>query len=169
MEVLADTTLSSESSSVVWVLLKTGQSHQAKLVANNLQAQVAQKVIDIPFSNIISLNTAGELSNNEKQCVNNALNSLLGENRGVNRGVGTFMQTNRQLHEIATAQLVDIGLPVITPLFTSLPDIDGREPKPAYRLYNRIIPVGGDCADRTLDLIRLKDGQILRGKILNKA
>ena len=167
-EAYAELVLSAEGPLIVWTLLKTGQPYEAGLVTKDIQIQTAQGVLEIPFSDVLSLNTASQMSDDEKHRVDTALNTLLGENRGVNRGVGTFMQTNPQLYEIATAQLEDIGLPVITPLFTSLPDIDGREPKPAYRVYDRIIPAGGDCADRTLDLIRLNDGQILRGKILNR-
>ena len=161
--------LLAETLSTASILFKTGQSYEATLVTSKLKVEIGQKILDIPFCNILSLNTAGELSDYEKQCVDESLDTLLGKNRGADRHVGAFMQTDRRLCELATAQLVDIGLPVISPLFAALPEVDYREPKAAYRLYARIIPGGyADCEDRTLDLIRCKDGQALRGKILNK-
>ena len=66
----------------------------------------------------------------------------------------------------ATERLIDRGLPVLTPLLDALKDTDAHEPKPLYRLFERIMPSTGDNLDRTLDMIRLANGNVVRGRLV---
>ncbi|MEP6757237.1 MAG: hypothetical protein ABJA67_17155 [Chthonomonadales bacterium] len=71
----------------------------------------------------------------------------------------------REIFEKAVAQLTDIGLPVMTPLLKSYKDTNAHEPDPGYRLFSRIMPYYADCPDRTLDILRLANGDTLRGRL----
>ena len=69
---------------------------------------------------------------------------------------------DRTGRDAAVEQLVGIGLPVLTPLLDLYKDTDQHEPRPLYRLFERIIPSGADGLDRSLGLLRLQNGQMLR-------
>lgn len=73
--------------------------------------------------------------------------------------------TNRQARDTAVAELTDIGLPALTPVLKAYKDRDLREPDALYRLFSRLMPGYADKADRSLDLIRLKNGTALRGQM----
>jgi hypothetical protein len=53
----------------------------------------------------------------------------------------------------------------MTPLLKAYKDTDQHEPKPLYRLFERIIPSQADKLDRELSLIRLTNGELLRAKV----
>ncbi|MCX6608527.1 MAG: hypothetical protein NTV52_33745 [Acidobacteria bacterium] len=69
---------------------------------------------------------------------------------------------DRAGRDAAVEQLVGIGLPVLTPLLDLYKDTDQHEPRPLYRLFERIMPSGADGHDRSLGLLRLQNGQMLR-------
>lgn len=73
--------------------------------------------------------------------------------------------TDRAGRDTAVAELTDIGLPAMTPLLNAYKDRDLREPDALYRLFGRLIPGYADAADRSLDLIRLKNGDALRATV----
>lgn len=79
-------------------------------------------------------------------------------------GLAAVTGPDRKASEAAVSDLTDLGLPVLTPLLAAYKDTDAREPNPLYRLFGRIMPAGADAADRTLDLLRLPGGEILRGR-----
>ena len=64
---------------------------------------------------------------------------------------------------LAIEDLTNIGLPVLTPLLTTLKDTDQHEPKLLYNLFDRIVPPGADQADREASLWRLDDATLTRG------
>lgn len=71
----------------------------------------------------------------------------------------------RKASDAAVEELTAIGLPVMTPLLNTLKDTDQHEPRPLYRLFERLIPSEADQLDREASLIRLASGELLRGKI----
>ncbi len=73
--------------------------------------------------------------------------------------------TDRQARDAAVAELTDIGLPAFTPVLNAYKDRDLREPDALYRLFARLMPGYADASDRSLDLIRLKNGDALRGRL----
>lgn len=64
---------------------------------------------------------------------------------------------------LAIEDLTNIGLPVLTPLLTTLKDTDQHEPKLLYNLFDRIVPPGADQADREASLWRLDNATPTRG------
>jgi hypothetical protein len=69
---------------------------------------------------------------------------------------------DRKARDLAVEELTAIGLPVMTPLLKTYKDTDQHEPRPLYRLFERIIPSYADGPDRTQSLIRLKGGEAVR-------
>lgn len=75
--------------------------------------------------------------------------------------------TDRVARDAAIAELVEIGLPVLTPLLESYKDTALAEPKDAayYRIFQRIITGTADSRDRQADLLRTANGGELRGEL----
>ena len=73
--------------------------------------------------------------------------------------------TNRAARDRAVEDLTAIGLPVLGPLLETLKDTDQHEPRPLYRLYQRIMPCRADGFDRSPSLVRLTTGAHLRLKL----
>jgi hypothetical protein len=74
---------------------------------------------------------------------------------------------DRAARDLAVEELTAIGLPALTPLLQALKDTDQHEPRPLYRLFERIMPSYADAPDRSLSLVRLQNGSALRGKLLD--
>jgi hypothetical protein len=62
-------------------------------------------------------------------------------------------------------ELTVIGIPVLTPLLKTLKDTDQHEPRPLYRLFERIMPSHADGFDRSLSVVRLQNGTAVRGTL----
>ncbi len=91
------------------------------------------------------------------------------ENGRITAGIAAIQGKERAQRDLAVEELTYIGLPVITPLLKAYKDTDQHEPKPLYRLFERIIPSAADGPDRTLSLARLHNGDMLRGKLTGPA
>ncbi len=80
-------------------------------------------------------------------------------------GLAAVQGTDRRARDAAVAELTDIGLPAFTPVLNAYKDRDLREPDALYRLFARLMPGYADAANRSLDLIRLKNGDALRASV----
>lgn len=60
-------------------------------------------------------------------------------------------------------ELTLLGLAALTPLLEALKDTDQHEPRPLYRLFERLIPSVADSLDRSQSLFRLIGGETRRG------
>ncbi|MDX2030437.1 MAG: hypothetical protein SF339_07200 [Blastocatellia bacterium] len=87
------------------------------------------------------------------------------ESARITAGLAGVQGADRVARDAAVAELTDIGLPALTPVLNAYKDRDLREPDPLYRLFGRLIPGHADAADRSLDLLRLKNGEALRGRV----
>jgi len=87
------------------------------------------------------------------------------ESEVIAQGLQTLTSGDARAAEQANEALVDIGLPVLSPLLDAYQDTDAHEPDTRYRLFGRIVPAGADARDRALDLVRLRDGSRLRGRM----
>ncbi len=83
----------------------------------------------------------------------------------ITAGLAAVQGTDRVARDTAVAELTEIGLPALTPVLNAYKDRDLREPDALYRLFARLMPGYADAADRTLDLIRLKNGDALRASV----
>ena len=136
----------------VWLHSRLGEDYSGTLNVKSLAVLVDGKRRDIPLTELLSVRTAQAASENEARTITEALASLSGK---------THTETEK-----AEAALTDIGLPALTPVLQAYKDTDVHEPNVLYRLYARLVDGYADSLDRTLDLIRLSDGEDLRGKLL---
>ena len=83
----------------------------------------------------------------------------------ITQGLAAIQGTDRAARDQAVEELTAIGLPVLTPLLKAYKDTDQHEPRPLYRLFERIIPSYADGPDRTLALVRMKNGDATRGNL----
>ncbi len=100
---------------------------------------------------LLSINLAAEASPREAE--------------RITAGLAAVQGTDRAARDAAVAELTDIGLPALTPVLNAYKDRDLREPDALYRLFARLMPGYADAADRSLDLIRLKNGEAMRAKV----
>ena len=100
---------------------------------------------------LLSINVAAEASSHEAERITAALAAVQGADRAA--------------RDAAVAELTDIGLPALTPVLNAYKDRDLREPDALYRLFGRLLPGYADAADRSLDFIRLKNGDVMRGRV----
>ena len=100
---------------------------------------------------LLSINLAGEASTRESERITADITAVQGADRAA--------------RDTAVAELTDIGLPALTPVLNAYKDRDLREPDALYRLFGRLIPGYADDVDRSLDLIRLKNGDAARGRV----
>jgi hypothetical protein len=84
------------------------------------------------------------------------------EKTRIEEGIAAIQGKDRKASDLAVDELTAIGLPVMSPLLKVYKDTDQHEPRPLYRLFERVIPSHADGFDRTLSLIRLKGGESMR-------
>jgi len=81
----------------------------------------------------------------------------------ITAGLAAIQGTDRAARDKAVDELTAIGLPVMTPLLKAYKDTDQHEPRPLYRLFERIMPSYADDFDRTKSLTRMASGEAVRG------
>jgi hypothetical protein len=114
---------------------------------------------EIPFGELLSLHTAHAPSEHEATVIEEHLAQIGRE------------KIFKEDLEYSLDVLTEIGLPLQTPLLERLTDDDGirSSSSPRYRLYSRIMPRRADGLDRTLDMARLKGGEIMRADLVDRA
>jgi hypothetical protein len=97
--------------------------------------------------------------------INLADDASPGESERITTDIAAVQGTDRVARDTAVAELTDIGLPALTPVLSAYKDRDLHEPDALYRLFGRLMPGYADAIDRSLDLVRLKNGDALRGRV----
>ena len=100
---------------------------------------------EIPLAQILSVHSGEAASAGETVRIGIALQVLAAADQKT---------SDRGARDAANFDLVDIGVPVMTPLLLAYKDTDQHEPRPLYRLFERIMPSHADGLDRTLSVIR---------------
>jgi hypothetical protein len=81
------------------------------------------------------------------------------ERERITSGIAAIQGKDRAARDLAVEELTGIGVPVLTPLLAALKDTDQHEPRPLYRLVERVMPSQADRLDRTLGVVRLENGK----------
>jgi hypothetical protein len=136
----------------VQVLGKDGQVREVNTALKSIKVDSRT----IPLAQILSVHSAEPASAGETERIQKDIPLLIAADQKT---------SDRIQRDAATADLVAIGLPVMTPLLLTYKDTDQHEPKPLYRLFERIIPSHADQLDRTLSMVRLTNGETIRGKV----
>ena len=79
--------------------------------------------------------------------------------------LATVQEKDRAARDAAVEELTAIGVPVASPLLAALKDTDQHEPRPLYRLFERVMPSDADGLDRSLSVIRLENGKVVRAAV----
>ena len=137
--------------SAVYLQLKDGAATETKTTLAAIKVTIDGKSRTIPLSSLLSVHNGDAAS--------------VSENDKISKGLAAIQAEDRKARDLALEQLTAIGIPVITPLLKTYKDTDQHEPRPLYRLFERIIPSHADGFDRELSLIRLTSGESLRGKV----
>jgi hypothetical protein len=136
-----------------WVLIRTVDGNQ---VEGQTQAR------DVPFTQD-GKTTAVKLL--RVLSIHNGAAASEFEAGRIAQGIAAIQGTDRVARDRAVEELTAIGLPVMTPLLKTYKDTDQHEPRPLYRLFDRLIPAGADGPDRSLSVLRLSNGDTLRGTL----
>ena len=150
----AEAQKSENAKGVILITDKNGATSQTISLTLKLRIKVGGVERELPLSNILSIQFGSPASEKEADTIITGLASIQGKDR-VSR-------------DLAVEGLTDIGVPVLSPLIALLKDTDLREPSPLYKLFSRVMPGYADNIDRNLDMIRLVDGETVRGTVVTK-
>lgn len=103
------------------------------------------------LSQILSLHTGNPATEFEKARISAAIADVQG--------------ADRAKRDQAVEDLTVFGIAAITPLLDAYKDTDQHEPRPLYRLFERVIPSNADGFNRDHSLLRRKGGAMERGVI----
>lgn len=136
---------------VIHVLDKNGKSMEGPTRLTDVRVTIEDRPRKIAIGTILSIQSGEAASAYETERIAAAITSIQG--------------TDRKLRDAAVEELTAIGIPALTPLLKAYKDTDQHEPRPLYRLFERIMPSYADTFDRELSMIRLVGGETLRGKV----
>lgn len=122
-----------------WVRIRTTEGKEMEAQAN---------VAALRNRSVLSFHSGTAASEYEKARIASGLAAIQGKDRAA--------------RDAAVEELTAIGVPVMTPLLAALKDTDQHEPRPLYRLFERLMPSYADGPDRTLSLLRLENGTAVR-------
>lgn len=136
-----------------WVLIRTvdGTQVEGQTSARGISYAIGEKTVSAPLAQILYVNSGAPASPAESETIA--------------KGLAAIQDKDRAARDLAVEELTAIGLPVMTPLLKAYKDTDQHEPRPLYRLFERIVPSYADGPDRTLSLVRLANGETVRGKV----
>lgn len=132
-----------------WLLIRTVDG--TMLEGQSQLRSIKLDASEIALTQILSIHSGAAASDFEAQ--------------RITLGLAAIQAEDRAARDKAVEELTAIGLPVMTPLLKGIKDTDQHEPRPYYRLFERLVPSYADAFDRTLSLVRLKNGEAIRGKL----
>jgi hypothetical protein len=107
---------------------------------------------DLKFSNVLSVQFGAIPTPAEEAAAKSAIDALSAD--------APLNEREKRMEELA-----ELGLAAFTPVLKAFKDTDIREPSPLYRAYGRLLAVGADALDRSQDVVRLANGEVLRGSV----
>src|SRR5882762_7407129 len=136
-----------------WLLIRTvdGTQVEGQSQLSSVKVEIEGKTAEVKIPRILSIHNAAAASGFEAG--------------GITADLAAIQATDRKARDQAVAELTAIGLPALTPLLKTYKDTDQHEPRPLYRLFEKLIPSYADGFDRTMSLVRLPNGEALRVKL----
>ena len=123
------------------------------------QALITVGTRKIPLASVLSIHNGAPATAGEKTRIEAGLGAIQAYKNE------TIQSKERQARDAAVEELTGMGLPVMTPLLQAFQDTDQHEPRPLYRLFERLLPSQADQLDRAASLVRLANGELLRGVV----
>jgi hypothetical protein len=105
-------------------------------------------VANVPLARVLSIHSGAPASEYEKKRIED--------------GIAAIQGTDRKARDLAVEELTAIGVPVMSPLLKIYKDTDQHEPRPLYRLFERVMPSHADGFDRNPGIVRT-NGEVVRG------
>ncbi len=137
----------------VWAYLRDGRSVVGTMPDSTLTATVDGKTRRVSLRDLLSLHIGKPILPSSAEAAR--VSELLGRVQG----------TDRNRRDAAGVEIADVGVPAASLILAAYKDTDAHEPNPLYRLFARVMPGYADTQDRTLDLIRMANGETLRGTV----
>jgi hypothetical protein len=136
-----------------WLLIRTvdGTIVEGQSQLSSVKIESDGKIAELRLARILSIHNAAPASDFEAG--------------RITAGLAAIQGTDRKASDQAVEELTSIGLPVLTPLLKAYKDTDQHEPRPLYRLFEKVMPSNADGFDRTLSMVRLSSGDVVRGKL----
>ena len=133
-----------------WLLIRKtdGSQFEGQTEMSNITVQHDGKAMKLRMTEILSIHSAAPAS--------------AAESEKITADLATVQEKDRMARDRAVEELTAIGLPAMTPLLRTLKDTDQHEPRPLYRLFERIMPSHADGLDRSASMIRLSNGSAIR-------
>jgi hypothetical protein len=134
-----------------WILVRTTDGNQLEGQADvsSIGFSSNGKMLRLKAGDILSIHSGEPATEAETERITAGLTAIQGK--------------ERPARDRAVEDLTAIGVPVVTPLLKALKDTDQHEPRPLYRLFERIMPSNADGFDRSLTVVRLHNGSTVRG------
>jgi hypothetical protein len=136
-----------------WLLIRTvdGTPVEGQTQLRSVKVESEGKTTELRFPQILSIHNAAPPSPFEAG--------------RISADLAAIQSADRKARDLAVEELTAIGIPAMTPLLETLKDTDQHEPRPLYRLFERLMPSHADGFDRTQSLVRLQNGEAVRGKL----
>jgi len=140
-------------SAPTWLLIRTtdGTQVEGQSQIKSVRITSGGRAVDLKIGQVLSIHNGAAASETEAGRIKSGIAAIQGQ--------------DRKARDLAVEELTSIGLPVMTPLIDTYKDTDQHEPRPLYRLFERIMPSYADDFDRGLSLIRLPNGEAMRGRL----
>jgi hypothetical protein len=129
-------------------LLSAASSHVLIRTTEGTEIEAETDLAALKMPSILSFHSGTPPSEKEKERIAAGILAIQGKERAA--------------RDAAVEELTNIGVPVVTPLLAALKDTDQHEPRPLYRLFERVMPSSADGFDRTPSLVRLTNGKAVR-------
>ena len=143
--------LSCWAAPTVSVLTTDGRTLEGAISAAKITITIAGQSREVPFDKILSFHNAVPTTPAESAQISKALINIQG--------------ADRKQSDAAVEAVSNLGIVAITPLLKAYKDTDQHEPKPLFRLYDRLVPAGADVMDRTQAVIRMVGGEVVRASL----
>lgn len=130
---------------------KDGVTSEVTTSLASIRVTIDGKARTLPLASLLSVHNGEPATPAEAERIANGIAAIQGKDRAA--------------RDLAVEQLTAIGVPVMTPLLQAHKDTEQQEPRPLYRLFERIMPSDADTYDRSLSLVRMAKGSAIRAKI----
>ncbi len=141
------------SAAPTWLLIRTTDGTQ-------IEGQSQLKSV-----RLTSGGKSTELKLTQVLSVHNGAPASEAESARIKAGFTAIQGADRKARDLAVEELTNIGLPLVTPLLETYKDTDQHEPRPLYRLFERVMPSYADDFDRGLSMVRMPNGDAMRGTL----
>ena len=143
--------LNTWAASTVSILTTDGRMLEGAPSASKISVKIGGQNRDLALDRILS--------------IHNAIPASAMETEQIAKAIQTIQGTDRKQCDLAVETLSNLGIVGMTPLLNAYKDTDQHEPKPLYRLFDRLVPTGADAMERGLAVIRMVGGELLRGTL----